>query len=119
VDVLTRALECAPGSDLAAAVKQYLQEGRTATARELARKAVVLLTPANRLGEGSGRRLRPDRARTALPRSSSAHSSGPANSRFHDRQLRDIDAAICSLARGLRELMGDSRIGEQQRRLRR
>jgi hypothetical protein len=51
VDLLTRGLKCEPGTDLATALRQYLGSARTETARELARKAVVLLTPSTRIGE--------------------------------------------------------------------
>ncbi|MCE3269698.1 MAG: hypothetical protein K0S57_95 [Ramlibacter sp.] len=51
VDVLTRGLRCAPGSDFATALREYLQSSRTETARELARKAAILLTPSSRMGE--------------------------------------------------------------------
>lgn len=51
VDVLARGLDCEPGTDLAEAVREYLREARTQTARELAKKAVVLLTPSRCLGK--------------------------------------------------------------------
>jgi hypothetical protein len=44
-----RALDVPPGTDLGAALKSYLRSARTDTARELGKKAVVLLEP--RIGE--------------------------------------------------------------------
>lgn len=45
VDCLGRSIEAAAGEDPAAAVRRYLREGRTQTARLLAAQAVVLLEP--------------------------------------------------------------------------
>jgi hypothetical protein len=49
VDLMGRALDALPGSDLSVALKTYLGLRRTETARQLSRKAVVLLEP--RIGE--------------------------------------------------------------------
>jgi hypothetical protein len=49
VDLMGRALKVPPGTDLGAALRSYLRSTRTATARELGKKAVVLLEP--RIGE--------------------------------------------------------------------
>lgn len=49
VDLMGRALNVQPGTDIANAVVAYLKAGRTRTARALARKAVVLIEP--RLGD--------------------------------------------------------------------
>ena len=45
VDLLGRSLDVTEGSDAIAALRKYLSEGRTETARRLAEKAVVLLEP--------------------------------------------------------------------------
>jgi hypothetical protein len=45
VDLMGRSLDVPPGADLAAALKIYLRSARTPTARELSKKAVVLLEP--------------------------------------------------------------------------
>ena len=50
VDLLGRSLRVAEDADPAAILREYLTEGRTATARRLAEKAVVLLEPPDRLG---------------------------------------------------------------------
>jgi hypothetical protein len=49
VDLMGRALDVPPGTDLGGALKTYLGSARTDTARELSKKAVVLLEP--RIGE--------------------------------------------------------------------
>lgn len=49
VDLLGRALNVQVGADLADALKDYLKSAKTATSRELRKKAVVLLEP--RMGE--------------------------------------------------------------------
>ncbi len=49
VDLMGRALDVPPGTDLGVGLKTYLRLARTDTARELSRKAVVLLEP--RIGE--------------------------------------------------------------------
>ena len=51
VDLLGRSIDAERNTDPAAALRTYLSEGRTAAAYHLARKAVVLLEPAPRLGE--------------------------------------------------------------------
>lgn len=45
VDLLSRALAVEPRTDAVSAIRAYLREGRTKTARLLAQKAVVLLNP--------------------------------------------------------------------------
>ena len=45
VDVLGRSIDAAPGTDPVAAIRSYLRAGRTVSARELAKKAVVMLEP--------------------------------------------------------------------------
>jgi hypothetical protein len=49
VDLMGRDLDVLPGTDLGVALKTYLGLARTDTARELSKKAVVLLEP--RIGE--------------------------------------------------------------------
>lgn len=49
VDLMGRALDVPPGTELGAALKSYLRSAGTDTARELSKKAVVLLEP--RIGE--------------------------------------------------------------------
>ncbi|CPT03630.1 Uncharacterised protein [Mycobacteroides abscessus] len=51
VDLLGRALKVAPSADPVAVVRNYLREGRTATARALAEKAVVAIDPGPRFGQ--------------------------------------------------------------------
>ncbi|MGW4100630.1 hypothetical protein [Mycobacterium sp. NPDC004974] len=51
VDLLGRALKVAPSADPVAAVRSYLREGRTTTARALAEKAVVAIDPGARFGQ--------------------------------------------------------------------
>lgn len=51
VDLLARSLPCAPGDDLATAIREWLHEGKSITAQMLANKAVVLLSPLSRIGE--------------------------------------------------------------------
>ncbi len=50
VDLLGRSIEVGVETDPAAILRGYLSEGRTASARALAEKAVVLLEPPDRLG---------------------------------------------------------------------
>lgn len=50
VDLLGRSLEVAEDADPTFVLRRYLSEGRTETARRLSEKAVVLLEPADRLG---------------------------------------------------------------------
>ena len=50
VDLLARSIEVGSGTDPAEVLCGYLSEGRTASARALAQKAVVLLEPSDRLG---------------------------------------------------------------------
>ena len=50
VDLLGRSLEVEGEADPAVALRKYLSEGRTKTARRLSEKAVVLLEPADQLG---------------------------------------------------------------------
>jgi len=51
VDLLGRTLRVDPETDPVTAVRSYLQAERTTTARELAKKAVVVIDPNERLGE--------------------------------------------------------------------
>lgn len=51
VDLLGRGIEYRAGEDPTDAIRRWLRTGRTKSARLLARKAVVLLDPAERLGE--------------------------------------------------------------------
>lgn len=51
VDLLGRAIECPEGVDPAAAIRRYLRQGRTASAKALADKAVVLVDPEERCGD--------------------------------------------------------------------
>jgi len=51
VDVWGRAIPAEPGDDPVPALRAYLAEGATATARRLAQKAVVLLAPGKQLGK--------------------------------------------------------------------
>jgi hypothetical protein len=51
VDLLGRSLPLDPKADIAEELQLYLLEGETSTARHLAEKAVILIEPANRLGE--------------------------------------------------------------------
>ena len=50
VDLLGRSIEVGPQTDPAEILHGYLSEGRTASARALARKAIVLLEPSDLLG---------------------------------------------------------------------
>ncbi len=50
VDLLGRSIEVGAETDPAAILRGYLSEGRTGSARALARKAAVLLEPSDRLG---------------------------------------------------------------------
>lgn len=51
IDLIGRSLRSSAGSDPRDAIRTYLSERRTASARFLAQKAVVLLRPDERLGE--------------------------------------------------------------------
>ena len=51
VDLLGRSLDAPPGAEPAAAVRGWLSAARTETARQLAAKAVVLISPGHRSGE--------------------------------------------------------------------
>ena len=51
VDLLGRSIPHVPGGDPVASVVAYLSKPRTPTARELAKKAVVLVEPSERLGD--------------------------------------------------------------------
>ena len=51
VDLLGRSLDAPPGAEPAAALRGWLSAARTETARQLAAKAVVLITPGHRAGE--------------------------------------------------------------------
>ena len=51
VDLLGRSLPAEPGADLAVVLRRYLAAGRTASAKALAAKAVVLIDPKDRVGE--------------------------------------------------------------------
>ena len=51
VDCIGRSISAMTNEDPAAAVRRYLRTGRTESARFLAKKAVVLLSPTERLGE--------------------------------------------------------------------
>ena len=50
VDLLARSLPVAPATELVSALRAWLSAGQTATARELAKKAVVVLEPLEQLG---------------------------------------------------------------------
>ena len=50
VDLIGRSLPAAPGANPVAALRRYLRSGRTATARALAAKAVVLIDPGHLRG---------------------------------------------------------------------
>ncbi len=51
VDLIGRGISVRPGEDPAQAIRRYLRTAKTTSARHLARKAVVLIEPTNRLGE--------------------------------------------------------------------
>lgn len=51
VDLLGRTLKVEPSADPVAAVRSYLREAHTATAKELAKKAVVAVDPGPRFGQ--------------------------------------------------------------------
>jgi hypothetical protein len=51
VDLIGRSLRVKPGSDPFQVIRDFLRKGRTASARELAKKAVVLLEPEGLLGK--------------------------------------------------------------------
>jgi hypothetical protein len=51
VDLLGRGIDYRPGEDRAEAIRRWLREGRTQSARLLAEKAVILIEPLKRLGE--------------------------------------------------------------------
>lgn len=50
VDLMARALDVGSSCDIATAIRKYLANSNTRTAAELARKAVVLLEPTDRIG---------------------------------------------------------------------
>jgi len=50
VDLMARALDVPPETDIIAAITTYLRAGRTETSRLLVKKAVVILEPVDRLG---------------------------------------------------------------------
>ncbi len=50
VDLIGRSLRGADASDPVGALRKYLREGKTESARQLAKKAVILLEPAHLLG---------------------------------------------------------------------
>jgi hypothetical protein len=50
VDLMSRALDVSPSCDIVEAVRSYLERSHTRTAKELARKAVVLLEPIDQIG---------------------------------------------------------------------
>jgi hypothetical protein len=49
VDLMSRAIEVVPGADLTDTLRRWLSAGASETARELRKKAVVLLEPEDRL----------------------------------------------------------------------
>jgi hypothetical protein len=51
VDLLGRSLPVQKDADIAQCLSEWLTSGRTETARELARKSVVLLAPVQRMGQ--------------------------------------------------------------------
>lgn len=51
VDLLGRSIKVRAGEDRTSALRRYLTEGRTESAKQLAKKAVILLEPAERRGE--------------------------------------------------------------------
>jgi hypothetical protein len=51
VDLLGRTLKIDPSSDPVAAVRDYLRSGATTTAKELAKKAVVVIDPGELFGQ--------------------------------------------------------------------
>lgn len=51
VDLMGRSLSCSPRADIAKAIQQWLLAGKSRSSKLLAKKAVVLLTPARRMGE--------------------------------------------------------------------
>jgi hypothetical protein len=51
VDLLGRSLDAPPGAEPSAVLRGWLSAGRTESARQLAAKAVVLITPGHRAGE--------------------------------------------------------------------
>lgn len=51
VDLLGRTLKVEPSADPVSAVRRYLKAGDTATAKELAKKAVVVIDPGARFGQ--------------------------------------------------------------------
>lgn len=51
VDFLGRSLPASPGADPAAVLREYLSAARTASAKELAAKAVILISPDRSVGE--------------------------------------------------------------------
>ena len=51
MDLLGRALKVDPAAHPVAAVRDYLRAGATTTAKELAKKAVVVIDPGDRFGQ--------------------------------------------------------------------
>ena len=51
MDLLGRALKVDPAADPITSVRQYLRAASTATAMELAKKAVVVIDPGARFGQ--------------------------------------------------------------------
>lgn len=51
VDLLSRGIDLRSGEDPADAIRRWLRDGRTESARLLSKKAVVLLSPKQRIGE--------------------------------------------------------------------
>jgi hypothetical protein len=51
VDLLGRSLPVSPGADPAAVLRDYLSAARTESAQELAKKAVILITPEHAVGD--------------------------------------------------------------------
>jgi hypothetical protein len=51
VDLIGRSLQVESGSDPVQVIQDYLRQGKTASARELAKKAVVFLEPEELLGK--------------------------------------------------------------------
>jgi hypothetical protein len=51
VDVIGRSIEIGPGEDAVAAIRRYLEQGYTLSARLLARRPAVIIHPPQRAGE--------------------------------------------------------------------
>ena len=65
VDLIGRTIDCKVGADPIQSLRMYLSEGRTRSARELARKAVVLIEPKDCVALSSGRYRKLSSERTA------------------------------------------------------